>query len=131
MIRTMGLAHVSIPVTDLEQSREFYCNRLGMKLLPSPGGMAFLDAGGGDCVILVRVNKPISTAHDRLVHHAFVVAHDDFETVVQELKASGTEILAEEDMRGGNVNGPRVYLNDPDGNTLELIDLTSYSGNRL
>jgi len=129
MIRTRGVAHFSIPVTDTVRSRDFYCQRLGMKLLADVAseGMVFLDSGG-DCVILVRVEAPISTAGVRNLHHAFLVAHDDYDATLQELKASGVKVLFEEDRRQGVVNGPRVYFEDPDGNTLELIDLTSYKG---
>lgn len=132
MIRTRGLAHMSIPVTDLERSREFYCKNLGMKFLSAPpkAGMVFLDAAG-DCIILVRVDRPISTARVNNVHHAFIIAHDDYEAAVRELRDNGVEILSEEDRRGENVNGPRAYFHDPDGNTLEIIDLTSYKGDRV
>ena len=37
-------------------------------------------------------------------------------------------IVFEEDRQGGAVNGPRFYFHDPDGNVLEIIDLTSYIG---
>lgn len=133
MIRTKGLAHMSMPVTDLQRSQEFYCHRLGFKFLSAPPGtgMVFLDAGGGDCVILVKVDAPISTAGNRTLHHAFMVAHDDYKAAIEELRAGGVEILSEEDRRGENINGPRAYFYDPDGNTLELIDLTSYKGDRL
>ena len=29
--------------------------------------------------------------------------------------------------REGVIDGPRVYFEDPDGNTLEIIDLTAYA----
>jgi catechol 2,3-dioxygenase-like lactoylglutathione lyase family enzyme len=132
MVRTRGLAHMSIPVTDLERSREFYCHNLGMKFLSAPprSGMVFLDAGG-DCIILVKVDRPISTARVNTVHHAFIVAHDDYAQALRELRENGVQILSEEDRRGENVNGPRAYFYDPDGNTLEIIDLTSYKGDRV
>ncbi len=129
MIRTRGVAHFSIPVRDTTRARDFYCKTLGMKLLADVegDGMVFLDTGG-DCVILVRVDQPISTAGVSNLHHAFRVAHDDYEATLAELKAAGVPVLYEEDRRQGVVNGPRAYFEDPDGNTLELIDLTSYKG---
>ena len=128
MIRTQGVAHFTIPVTDTHRSQEFYNRHLGM---PSVGGshdsgMIFLDCGG-DCVILGKVEGPISTANIDVIHHAFIGAHDEYEAAVQQLKESGVEIVFEEDRQGGIVNGPRAYFCDPDGNKLEIIDLTSYS----
>jgi catechol 2,3-dioxygenase-like lactoylglutathione lyase family enzyme len=130
MIKTHGIAHFSIPVTNTERSKEFYTKILGMKLLADVDGMVFLDTGG-DCVILVKVDPPISTAHIVNMHHSFMVGHDDYEGAVKDLKANGIEVLYDEDRRGGVVNGPRTYFNDPDGNTLEIIDLTSYKGNKV
>lgn len=129
MIRTKGVAHFSIPVSDPERSRAFYCEKLGLKLLADvkSEGMVFLDSGG-DCVILVKVDAPISTAGVRAVHHAFCVDHDEYQAALDELKAKGVPILYDEDRRGGVVNGPRAYFEDPDGNTLELLDRTSYRG---
>jgi len=62
------------------------------------------------------------------VHHAFAVDGDVYEESKEFLKSKGVEILFEEDRQGGTVNGPRAYFHDPDGNVLEIIDLTSYSG---
>jgi|SRR4051812_23283306 len=124
-MRTRGIAHISIPVTDTERSAAFYCKYLGMTRLATVKNMVFLDAGG-DCVILVGVDKPISTAGVADVHQAFIVDHDEYEAAVRELRDRGVDITFEEDRRGGVVNGPRAYFNDPDGNALEIIDLTSY-----
>lgn len=128
-MRYKGLAHFTIPVTDIKRSQDFYEKMLGMRVVqPDRGnGMIFLDAGG-DCVILAAVDKPISTARERAIHHAFVVAHEDYEAARRELTAKGVKIEFEEDRQGGAVNGPRFYFHDPDGNVLEIIDLTSYKG---
>lgn len=129
MIKTKGLVHFTIPVTDTARSREFYCKRLGMKLLRDTGdrGMVFLDSGG-DCVILAKVDKPISTAGAHDVHHSFLVAHEDYAAALDELRAGGVKFLYDEDRRDGVVDGPRAYFEDPDGNVLEIIDLTRYAG---
>ena len=130
LVKTKGLAHFSIPVTDTVRSQKFYEDVLGMKPVQvnHERGMVFLDSGG-DCVILCRVEKQASTAHDRDVHHAWIVEHDDYVKAVAELQArDDIEFLFDEDRQGGAVNGPRAYFNDPDGNVLEIIDLTSYKG---
>ena len=79
MIKTKGLVHFTIPVTDTAKSRDFYCQILGMKLLQDTGprGMVFLDSGG-DCIILAKVDRPISTAGAVDVHHSFLVAHEEY-----------------------------------------------------
>lgn len=130
MMKITGLAHFTIPVTDLKRAEAFYTDVLGMPVVqPERGnnGMVFLDAGG-DCVILAKVDKPISTAREQNIHHAFKVSSADYAKARDELEKKNVRVVFEEDRQGGAVNGPRFYFHDPDGNVLEIIDLTSYKG---
>lgn len=129
-MKITGLAHFTIPVTDIERAQAFYEDVLGMPVVqPERGnnGMVFLDAGG-DCVILAKVDKPISTAREQNIHHAFKVSSEDYAKAREELEKNNVRVVFEEDRQGGAVNGPRFYFHDPDGNVLEIIDLTSYKG---
>ena len=130
LIKTKGLAHFTIPVTDTVRSQKFYEDVLGMKSVQvnHERGMVFMDSGG-DCVILTKTQNPISTAKERDIHHAWVVDHEDYEGALKALKENNNiEFLFDEDRQGGAVNGPRAYFHDPDGNVLEIVDLTSYKG---
>ncbi len=129
MIKTRGVAHFTIPVTDTRRAETFYTEKLGLDVVQCnhERGMVFLDSGG-DCIILARVDGPISTAREVDVHHAFIVDNEDYAPALESLRGNGVEILYEEDRQGGAVNGPRAYFHDPDGNVLEIIDLTSYKG---
>lgn len=128
MIKTHGLAHFTIPVTDTVRSMAFYADILGMTPVQvnHERGMVFLDTGG-DCVILARSEAKIDP-DDHDVHHAFIVADEDYEASKKDLFANGVDVFFEEDRQGGAVNGPRAYFHDPDGNVLEIINLTSYKG---
>ena len=128
MIKTHGLAHFTIPVTDIVRSMAFYADILGMTPVQvnHERGMVFLDTGG-DCVILARSEAKIDP-DDHDVHHAFIVADKDYEASKKDLIANGVDVFFEEDRQGGAVNGPRAYFHDPDGNVLEIINLTSYKG---
>ncbi len=128
MIKTKGLAHFTIPVTDTHRSMAFYADILGMTPIQvnHERGMVFLDCGG-DCLILSKSEARINPDnHD--VHHAFIVDPDDYENAKRDLAANGVDVFFEEDRQGGAVNGPRAYFHDPDGNVLEIINLTSYKG---
>ena len=131
MFRAIGLAHFSIPVSDLDRSIKFYCDNVGLKVVKvlKDEGMAFLDANGV-AAILVQTDVPISTARKKEIHHAFLVAHDDFPAIIKDLEKRGVELF-HEDMRTGAINGPRVYMWDPDGTQIELLDRTSYRGHEL
>jgi catechol 2,3-dioxygenase-like lactoylglutathione lyase family enzyme len=129
MIDIKGLAHFTIPVSDLERSKRFYADIVGCKYInTAPSGkLAFLDAGGV-CLILAERKGPINPVLDdhHGVHHSFVIDSDAYPAAIEHLRANKIEIFYEEDRRGGVVNGPRAYFRDPDGTVLEFIDLTSY-----
>ena len=124
-----GIAHFSIPVSDVERSRDFYVDVVGCKhLFTAPKGhMSFIDAGGA-CLILVQQDGPINAKLQDSdgVHHSFAIEEGRFAAAVERVKKHGVEVIGEEDRQGGVVNGPRVYFRDPDGTVLEFINLTSY-----
>jgi catechol 2,3-dioxygenase-like lactoylglutathione lyase family enzyme len=133
MVAIQGIAHFSIPVSDVAKSTKFYTEVVGCRHLETvrQGSMAFLDAAG-TCLILVKRDPPINPVQDDHggVHHSFIVARDDYKAALDHLRAHGVKITFEEDRQGGVVNGPRAYFHDPDGTVLEFIDLTSYAGDQ-
>lgn len=127
MIQCRGVAHFSIPVSDLERSTRFYSDVVGLKLINTDGKRhSFMDAGG-TCILLCAEEAPVNPENRKdLVHHAFMVTDEELARAKAHLEANGAEILYEEDREGGTVNGPRIYFRDPDGTRLEFIKLTSY-----
>ncbi|MGE0746946.1 MAG: VOC family protein [Rhodospirillales bacterium] len=129
MVELKGVAHFSLPVSDIGRSIKFYTDIVGCKHLTTVGGkMAFLDAAGV-CLILVERPAPIyGGAEDHNgVHHSFIVdGEKGYRQALDHLRANGVEITFEEDRQGGTVNGPRAYFRDPDGAVLEFIHLTKY-----
>jgi len=125
-----GMAHFSIAVSDIEKSRDFYCDMVGCKhIVTVPHGrMSLLDAGGV-CIILVKHDAPINATLDdhNGVHHSFMLKSEDYRPAIERLENNGVPVFFEEDRQGGVVNGPRCYFRDPDGTVLEYIDLTSYA----
>jgi catechol 2,3-dioxygenase-like lactoylglutathione lyase family enzyme len=124
MLKTQGVVHFTIPVSDLDRSEKFYTEIMGMKRLRRNSHMVFLRAGE-DCLVLARSVKPIEpnagNAHD--IHHAFRVAPQDYERAKAFLAESGIRIFKEEDRRSGTFRGRSAYFHDPDRNVLEIIDL--------
>ena len=133
MSHIKGVAHFSIPVSDVKRSQDFYVDVVGCKhVFTSPQGhMSFLDAAGV-CIILVKQDAPINPKlqDGEGVHHSFVIDGAQFKSVIVRLKLRGVEIIGEENRQGGVVNGPRVYFRDPDGTVIEFIDHTSYVPNK-
>jgi glyoxylase I family protein len=135
MVEIKGVAHFSIPVSDVDKSTRFYTEIVGCQFLsatPSKS-ITFLDAGGV-CVLLIKRPPPINREPLEMsdgVHHAFMVDAAQYEAALATLRANGVEIFFEEDRRGGVIDGPRAYFRDPDGTALEFINRTAYAAGTL
>ena len=132
MAEITGVAHFSIPVSDVDRSTKFYTEIVGCKFLnQSPDkGITFLDAGGV-CLLLIKRPAPIVKGPLEMsngVHHAFMIDAAEYQAAIDALRAKGVEIFFEEDRRGGTIDGPRAYFRDPDGTALEFINRTAYTG---
>ena len=125
MIEPRGVVHFSIPVSDLDASRTFYTEILGLKLVSvaRTNGMVFLRAGD-DHVILARSDAPLkrSAADSRRAHHAFKVDADKYEAAKSWLASKGVEVFEEEDRKKGVFVGRQFYIRDPDGNVIEISE---------
>ena len=116
---TMAVA--AIPVADLERSKAFYGETLGLTLLwENPASVRFRCGDVSELSIFRR--PPITTEHT-LAH--FEVA--DIEMAVRDLEAKGVEFLDYTEgplVTTGHIAqlGPArgAWFRDPDGNTLGL-----------
>src|SRR5262245_23774391 len=126
MIRTKGILHITIPVSDLARSRAFYTEVLGLEFVgqaPKENPHFVFLKSGGDYVVLGR-----ETRHERfsdIIHHAFMVDGDAYEATVAELKAKGVDVFREDERHEGVFTGRSAYFHDPDNNALEVIHLTN------
>ena len=131
MIEPKGVAHFSIAVSDLEASRKFYTEVLGLKLVndTSPYGMLFLRAGN-DHVVLARSDAPLqrSAADSRRAHHAFKIDAAKYDQTKAFLGARGVETFEEEDRKKGIFVGRQFYIRDPDG---AVIEFTEWDGTSI
>src|SRR6476646_6611397 len=129
-----GVAHFSIPVSDVDKSTKFYTEIVGCKFLSQLPNqkITFLDAGGV-CVLLIKRPAPIQKGPPEMsdgVHHAFMVDASQYQAAKDALSSKGVDIFLEEDRRNGTIDGPRFYFRDPDGTPLEIINRTHYSGQK-
>ena len=130
MIETKGVCHFTIAVTDTRKSTEFYTELLGLTLLNAnhERGMVFLDSAG-DCIVLMKTETTIAPVRQRDAHHAFHIEADQYDAVIKELEDKDIEILLEDERKErAVVTGRSIYIPDPDGNVIELVDMYAYSG---
>ncbi|MGH7829226.1 MAG: VOC family protein [Candidatus Binatia bacterium] len=123
MIKTQGVVHFTIPVSDLDRSEKFYNGTLGMRVLRKNRHMVFLKCGD-DYLVLGKSTTSINpnVEGETTIHHAFKVAAEDFDRSVELLKQKGIKILHLEDRQDGTFQGRSAYFHDPDGNALEIHD---------
>ena len=121
MLKTHGVLHFSLPVTDLDRSRKFYEGVLGLKVLEQSPRMVFLQTGD-DYLILAKGNEPLrfESSKNTPVHHAFKVKPEEFQSSIDDLRKSGVEVFNIEERNSGVFWGPQAYFLDPDGNKLEI-----------
>src|SRR6516225_2643854 len=102
MIKTKGILHVTIPVSDLARSRAFYTDILGLEFVaqvPKENPHFVFLKSGADYVLLGR-----DTSRERfsdIIHHAFMVDGDAYDATVAELKAKGVDVFREDQRHEG------------------------------
>ena len=130
-MKTSGLDHVVLTVTDLERARRFYGDLLGLKPLGRLGdsGMSCFNVGDHN-ILLCERDKSVdpSFAEDYTVHHSFTVSPD---TLVQACKIFHEKKIPIDRLyyrAKGFFTGRELYFFDPSGNRLELRDPTWKAG---
>jgi catechol 2,3-dioxygenase-like lactoylglutathione lyase family enzyme len=117
----------TLPVKDLERARDFYENTLGLTpAMENPGAVVYRS---GNSMVLVY---PSEYAGTNKATAASWAAGDDFEAVVESLRAKGVTFEHYDDLpdttREGDVHvseGFRgVWFKDPDGNILAVGDMS-------
>src|SRR5262249_43793287 len=124
MIKTKGILHVTIPVSDPARSRAFYTDILGLEFVaqvPKENPHFVFLKSGADYVLLGR--DPSCERFSDLIHHAFMVDGDAYDAAVAELRAKGGDGFREEQRDEGIFTGRSAYFPDPDNNALEVIPL--------
>jgi catechol-2,3-dioxygenase len=119
-------AGATLAVSDLGRARDFYENTLGLTAVQeNPGGILYKS---GESVVLVY---PSEFAGTNKATAASWAAGEDFDTVVEELKAKGTSFEHYDNLpdtsREGDVHTSgefkAVWFKDPDGNILNVVNM--------
>src|SRR5258706_12242435 len=132
MLKTHGLLHFSLPVTDLDRSRQFYEGVLGMKVVEQSPRMVFLQTGD-DYLILAKGHDVMKydTSKNTPEHHAFKVKPDEFQSSIDDLRKNVVEDLNVEDRNTLVFFAPQGYFLAPDGNNPELYGLLRRKGSAV
>ena len=114
MIQAIGVDHVVLHVDDVQRSKKFYTEILGMTAYREDDGQVFLHAGHQGVALFRRAGGPPLTAGNDLDHLALNVAAGTYETLKAELERQGVAVT-------GRPGEDRcIYFRDPDGHRLQL-----------
>jgi catechol 2,3-dioxygenase-like lactoylglutathione lyase family enzyme len=128
-VRTYGLTHVALNVSDPERSFRFYERLLGARALGTLEGREHEDLsredtiefgvpGANDVLVLMRAKGEVTGDTGQLVHFGFrLTSEDDPDVVAAAVESAGGTVLSKGRFTGG---GPFVFAKDPDGYEIEL-----------
>ena len=118
-MRVHGIDHVQLamPRGQEDEARRFYGEALGLPELPKPPNLA--KRGGcwfGTDGILLHLGVEDGFRPAKKAHPALLV--EDLPALVRQLDEAGVEVVRDEPLPGYD----RVYVADPFGNRIELLE---------
>ncbi len=125
-INITRIDHVVLRVSDMSRMLAFYSGVLGCRLERGPGDLGLAQLRAGDSLIdLVDINGPLGgdgqpASTPNMDHVCLLVSPWDEATISSHLAEHGV-VHGEPAARYGATGvGPSIYLDDPEGNRVEL-----------
>ncbi len=128
-IHIKALDHVVLRVADLDRALAFYRDTLGCEIERSVNdlGLVQLRAGTGlidlvpvDSVLGLKLGAGPAKQGRNMDHFALELHNFDADLISAYLEARGVVVGEVGDRYGAQGSGPSIYIQDPDGNTVEL-----------
>ncbi|WP_067934377.1 VOC family protein [Alicyclobacillus kakegawensis] len=117
MLRVRDFSHVTINVSDLNKSLDFYAGQLGMRLVHRGRRDAYLEWGAAWVCLQERPELASQRRQFGVDHVAFYIQPAAFHEAVEGLRRANVPIVRGPVERGG---GWTVNFLDPDGTQLEF-----------
>ena len=118
MIKSRGLNHININVSNLKRSVEFYERAFGLEVRFKAGrSMVFMGSPGADDIIsLCHAEKGAPMGNGGVSHFGFAMG-DEFDKAVAQIEGAGGQLIE----RGQHAPGhPFAFFKDPDGYVIEI-----------
>jgi len=110
-----GLNHITLAISDLQTSIDFYQKFLGMKLHAKWDRGAYLECGKLWLCLSLDNNRPFMDPEvSDYTHYAFSIEEKNFEPFLLLLERAGVSIW-----KVNKSDGKSCYFLDPDGHKLE------------
>jgi catechol 2,3-dioxygenase-like lactoylglutathione lyase family enzyme len=114
--------HVSLSVTDVERSADFYARLLGLKVVSRPGNGGINLGLGTSFLGVYKLRDPGTVNH-------FCIGVDDFDPakMADRLKQQGIQATVDRNPANRTSGGDQLYFTDPD-NTRVQLGANGYQG---
>ena len=120
-IRIARLDHVVLRTVDMEKALAFYCDVLGCKEERRVERLGLVQLRAGASMIdLVPAATPPAPGQGNMDHVALRIDPFDETEIRAHLQAHGIAAAETAPRYGAEGTGPSIYIQDPDGNTVEL-----------
>ena len=117
----LNLDHVVLRVAEMERALRFYCGVLGCREERRVDAIKLVQLRAGACLIdLVPADRPLERAGRNMDHFALRIDPFDEAALRRHLAAHKVEMGEVAQRYGAEGSGPSIYINDPDGNLVEL-----------
>ena len=137
MFRLIGLDHLVLRIVDLQRMLHFYVQALGCSIERRQDGIGLIQLRAGSALIdLVPVDGPLGRAGGaapgqegrNLDHFCLRIEPFDEAAIRAQLKQHGYMAGPVEQRYGAEGEGPSIYLDDPEGNMVELKGPPAHAG---
>ena len=128
-INLRGLDHIVLRIVNLDAALAFYCEALGCSVERRNDKLGLIQLRAGNALIdLVPVDGPLGqkggaaagSEGRNMDHFCLQVQPFDGAAIQAQLAAHGISAGPVETRYGAQGTGPSIYIQDPDGNTVEL-----------
>ncbi len=116
----LGIDHVVLRVADLERAIAFYEGVLGAKVERRAEKFALVQLRAGRSLIDLIEAPEKNKEGANMDHFALRIEPFDEAAIRAHLEAHGIEAGELKTRYGADGNGPSLYIEDPDGNRVEL-----------
>ncbi|MGA9141539.1 MAG: VOC family protein [Methanocella sp.] len=114
-IKTMGLFHLAINVTDLDRSVRFYTDMFRIDVLRREEDMAIMHTpGSDDSFVLFRASGPV--APSGIAHFGFKVDDHNYDRAMDYAQRNKIPIISNPVRNTGRF----LYIEDPDGYVIQI-----------